>query len=65
MSRSRRTDNAVGTLKQDGETPVYQCKDTGLLYYWAAPPKRYVSVWQVGVGDLPEDKDKSCRDLKR
>jgi hypothetical protein len=42
-------DQQVGTTVDDSR-PVFQCVKTGLLYYYADPPKRYTSVTDVLLG---------------
>ena len=39
-------DPKVGRTVEENR-PVFQCMKTGLLYYYADPPKRYVSVTNV------------------
>ena len=63
MPRLRPRDEVVGSLKTDEQRPVFQCGDTGLLYVYADPPKRYVFVSDVHLGDLP--KEKPCSGSKR
>ena len=63
MPRLRPKDDAVGTHKET-EKPVFQCGDTGLLYFFADPPKRYVHVSDVFLGETPT-KERSCCGSKR
>lgn len=64
MPRLRPRDEVVGTLKSDEQRPVFQCGDTGLLYVFADPPKRYVFVSDVFLGEMPKEKP-SCSGSKR
>lgn len=54
---THRKDPQVGHLHDDEDKPVFQCAKTGLLYVWAEPPKRYVSVMNVQFN--PPSKEKA------
>lgn len=56
-------DRVVGTTHEDGRT-VYQCSRTGLLYAFADPPKRYLSVSGVRLAS-PEDTKENSHARKR
>lgn len=56
-------DRVVGTTHEDGRT-VYQCSRTGLLYAFADPPKRYLSVSGVRLAS-PEDTKENGHVRKR
>jgi hypothetical protein len=50
-------DRVVGTTHEDGRT-VFQCSRTGLLYAFADPPKRYLSVSGVRLTSPEDTKEK-------
>lgn len=50
-------DPKVGRTVEENR-PVFQCVKTGLLYYYADPPKRYVSVTNV---ELKTDERKRTK----
>lgn len=58
------TDPTVGRTV-DGDRPVLQCMKTGLLYYYADPPKRYVSVTEVFIGKGKEVNDERANSRRR
>jgi len=53
----KRTDPEVGRTVEENR-PVFQCVKTGLLYYYADPPKRYVSVTNVELKTDERKRDK-------
>lgn len=60
-----KTDPTVGRTV-DGDRPVLQCMKTGLLYYYADPPKRYVSVTDVFLGNPKKEvKDEQSASRRR
>ena len=59
-----KTDPMVGRTV-DGDRPVLQCMKTGLLYYYADPPKRYISVTEVFIGKEKEVNNERASSRRR
>lgn len=55
-TNSSEPDKVVGVWKSQGR-PVYQCKQTGLLYAFMDRPKRYVPVVDVELNSGPNAED--------
>jgi hypothetical protein len=49
-------DMVVGVWKKENK-PVYQCRKTGLLYYFTDRPKRYVPVNDVHLSGPDSESD--------